>query len=1057
MSFLTGLALRRRSVTVLIILLILGGGLATYMSLQVELFPEIEFPLVTVMTFYPSANPDAVASDVTEPIESAISGAAGIKNIQSISSESLSMVLANFTFGTDMADAERTISGRVANLTLPAGVNQPKVARIDPDAFPIMQFSVLADRDIAELQQIVESVVLPSIMGIEGVFDIEVTGGVDRQILVEVDPALMAAFGLSMFQVGSVLGENNVAAPAGAVTENGQTLPVRTMHSYRSLDELSNLVVGFAPNPAQTGPPVPGAAGAPAAQPVRLAEVAEISIGAGPASSVSRTNGSPSLGIGILKEAEANTVDVAQAVLDAIESLDALPADVEVATIFNDGPQIKQQIDTLQREALFGFLFALAVVFVFLMTLRPTIWKGLRLTLRPTLVIGLSIPLSIFTGILIMGSQGMSLNFMTLGGLAISVGRVVDDSIVVLENVYRHIQRGEDRFEVALTATREVAPAIIASTLTTIVVFVPLGFIQGLVGAFFLPFAMTISFALAASLLVALTAVPVVGALLVRPGDMPESDEEDNGEILQETWMHRLYTPILVFALRQKAVTLITALVVTVASVGLLAVIPISLFPAGGERMLTIDMTMPSGTSMDRTFEEVDQIEEVLQEMTDSGDVEAYMTTVGNPESGFLPGAAAGAGGASRANIFVRLSKDAPTDFTDQLRETLESDGPRKVSLSEIGAGPPSTGLEVRVTGSDQTAIAQATGELVAEFSRIEGIIDVTSNIAESKDEVVIDVDPTAAGALGLSARSVAFQVGQHMIGQVVTQLELDGASLEVRLLGRPDSVDTVAKIAKLTVLGPMGAAALEDIASVSVKQGPVTISRSDGQRSASITGGLTSDDTQAIGAEVQRRVDAIDLPPGVEVVVGGIFQEITEGFQDIFMAMAIGVVLVYLVMAASLGALRNPFVIVMSLPLAIIGALASLAVTGRALGLPAMMGFLLLIGIVVTNAIVLIAFVEQMREAGRGVHEALVLAGRVRLRPILMTGFTTSFALIPLAAFASESGGIIGAEMATVVIGGLVSSTALTLIVIPVVYTLMHVSIPGIFRRNKPDATPSS
>jgi len=269
--------------------------------------------------------------------------------------------------------------------------------------------------------------------------------------------------------------------------------------------------------------------------------------------------------------------------------------------------------------------------------------------------------------------------------------------------------------------------------------------------------------------------------------------------------------------------------------------------------------------------------------------------------------------------------------------------------------------------------------------------------------------------------------------------------------------VDTVAKIAKLTVLGPMGAAALEDIASVSVKQGPVTISRSDGQRSASITGGLTSDDTQAIGAEVQRRVDAIDLPPGVEVVVGGIFQEITEGFQDIFMAMAIGVVLVYLVMAASLGALRNPFVIVMSLPLAIIGALASLAVTGRALGLPAMMGFLLLIGIVVTNAIVLIAFVEQMREAGRGVHEALVLAGRVRLRPILMTGFTTSFALIPLAAFASESGGIIGAEMATVVIGGLVSSTALTLIVIPVVYTLMHVSIPGIFRRNKPDATPSS
>ncbi|HJO81944.1 MAG: efflux RND transporter permease subunit [SAR202 cluster bacterium] len=1049
MSFLTGLALRRRSVTVLIILLVLGGGLATYMSLQVELFPEIEFPLVTVMTFYPSANPDAVASDVTQPIESAISGTSGVKNVQSISSESVSMVLANFTFGTDMAEAERTISGRVGSLTFPTGVNQPRVARIDPDAFPVMQLSVLADRDIAEIQQIVESVVLPPILGIDGVFDLEITGGVDRQILVEVDPERMSEFGLSMFQVGSALGENNVAAPSGAVTENGQTLPVRTMHTYRSLEELNELVVGFAPSPGQSGSPAPGA---PQLQPVKLSDVAEVSVGAGPASSVSRTNGRPSLGIGVLKEPEANTVEVAKAVLAAIESLDALPADVEVATIFNDGPQIQEQIDTLQREALFGFLFALAVVFAFLITLRPTIWKGLTLTLRPTLVIGLSIPLSIFTGILIMGSQGMSLNFMTLGGLAISVGRVVDDSIVVLENVYRHVQRGEDRFEIALKATREVAPAIIASTLTTIVVFVPLGFIQGLVGAFFLPFALTISFALGASLIVALTAVPVVGALLVRPGDMPDSDEKDDGEVLQETWIHRAYTPVLVFALDHKAIALITALVATVASVGLMAFIPISLFPAGGERFLTIDMTMPSGTSIERTFEEVDQIEGVLQGLAAVGDVESYMTTVGNPESGFQPGGGAGAGGASRANILVRASQDAPEDITDQLRETLESEGERRISISEIGAGPPSTGLEVRVTGADQAAIAKATTELVAEFSRIDGIIDVTSNIAESKDEVVIDVDPTAASALGLSARAVAFQVGQHMIGQVVTQLELEGASLDVRLLGRPDSVDSIDKISQLTIVGPMGVTALEDVASVSVEQGPVTISRSDEQRSASITGGLTSDDTQAIGAEVQRRVDAIDLPPGVEVVVGGIFQEITEGFQDIFKAMAIGVVLVYLVMAASLGALRNPFVIVMSLPLAIIGALAALAVTGRALGLPAMMGFLLLIGIVVTNAIVLIAFVEQMRESGRDIREALVLAGRVRLRPILMTGFTTSFALIPLAAFASESGGIIGAEMATVVIGGLVSSTALTLIVIPVVYTLMHSSIPGIFRRTASD-----
>ena len=327
-------------------------------------------------------------------------------------------------------------------------------------------------------------------------------------------------------------------------------------------------------------------------------------------------------------------------------------------------------------------------------------------------------------------------------------------------------------------------------------------------------------------------------------------------------------------------------------------------------------------------------------------------------------------------------------------------------------------------------------------------MVNVTSDVTEARDEIIVNVDPAAAAKTGLSAQQVAFQVNQFLVGQTVTQVEVDGRTIDVALTGRSGDIDSVEKVESLMVAGPLGAVPLGTIASVQVQPGPVTISRTDGVRSASITGSIASDDTQAVGIEIQEKIDGLPLPPGVEVASGGVFAQIAEGFQDIFLAMAVGIVLVYLVMVAGLGSLRNPFVIVTSLPLALIGALAALAITGRSLGLPAMMGILLLIGIVVTNAIVLIAFVEQLRQRGLSVYDALIEGGRIRLRPILMTAITTSFALLPLAVFAEDAGGIIGAELATVVIGGLASSTVLTLVVVPVVYTLANESIPNLFRR---------
>ncbi len=1043
MSFITELALRRTSVTILIVVSILLGGTLTYRSLSVELFPEIEFPLVTVSTYYPSSNPDAVVRNVTEPIENAISGVQGLESIQSSSFENRSVILASFKFGTDMREAELTIISNLNGISFPPGVDEPAVVRINPDTFPVIQLSVLGDREAIEVQEFVESLVVPAISSVDGVLRIELTGLVDHQVHVTVNTVRLSDFGISMLQLSRVLRENNVTLPGGSITQGSQTFPIRTTNSYNSLEQLQNLPIGLTSfQPSLDNPE----------NQVLLSDIAEITLGMGTGSSVSRTNGSPSIGVSVLKDPEANTVDVTNRVLESLASLNGLPTDIEIVTITNDGPEIQSQLDHLLREALVGFLFAIGVVFMFLITIRPNLLKGVQLTLRPTLVIGLSIPLSILTGILLMGTQGMSLNMMTLGGLAISVGRVVDDSIVVLENVYRHIQRGEDRFQAALEATREVAPAIFASTLTTIAVFVPLAFIQGLVGSFFLPFALTVCFALSASFLVALTAVPVLGALLLRPNvsdpDKTLSISDMTGTYTtsddSHSWTQKVYKHALVWSLRHKAVTLLASALLTVGSLSLIILIPVTLFPSGGERFVSIDVQLPPGSSVEKIFDQVDDVENVLAGLLDEGIAETYQTTVGSLNNPFSSGS--NSGRPSSANILLRLSENSPAGMADILRRDLSGTG-RSVVVTEIADGPPQSELEVKVTGGDYTAISGVAADLARDFESIEGIVNVSSDVSEARPEIVIVVNPVISGFLGLTATSVAAQVNQIFAGRPITQIDLNGDSVGVVLKLSQDDSSSIDKVKSIIITGPSGSANLGDLAEVSFKPSPVSISRFDGQRAASIIGSITDNDTQKIGQKVQAKIDAMNLPPGVKVTTGGVFQQIAEGFRDIFSAMAIGVLLVYLVMIISLGSLKSPFVIITSLPLALIGALIALAITGRTLGLPAAMGLLLLIGIVVTNAIVLIAFVEQLRERGLNIHDALVQGGLVRLRPILMTAFTTSFALIPLAVFASDEGGIIGAELATVVIGGLASSTFLTLIVVPVVYTLVHSSLPRVFR----------
>ena len=1029
MRFITAAAISRRTVTLLAVIILLAGGVFAYNSLQVELFPEIEFPLVVVTTSYPSADPEAVVKDVTAPIERVIDGTEGLESVQSTSFEGNSIVLATFRYGTDMADAESAVQNNINVLTFPDGADEPEVSRFDPDQLPVLQFSVVTDEGTERAFEFVESRILPELSGIDGILQVLVTGEVEQQVRVSADPGRMLANGVALPQIAAALSENNVTLPAGLVFGESGSMPVRTIHTLGSVEEIRNLVVSSTPSGAVT-----------------LRDVADVELTDGTPTSISRTNGKPAINVSIVKEAEANTIEVTEAVREALEGLGQLPSGLEIVIVSDQGPEIQQQIDTLLSEALYGFLFAVAVVFTFMLTIRPTVVRGLLTTLRPTVVIALSIPLSIFTGILLMTWQDMTLNFMTLGGLAISVGRVVDDAIVVLENVYRHIQAGRERWRAALDATTEVGPAIFASTLTTIVVFIPLGFIQGLVGAFFLPFALTVVFALAASLVVALTAVPVLGAYLLRPGDLPEGAGEDDIAFVNETWMQRAYAPVIRWALGHKAVTIIAAVVLTVASLALLSLIPVTLFPSGGQRYVEVNLTLPPGTPPDRTLAEVIQMEDAVRDIA-----EIYTATVGATDlgGGGVPGSF------NQASLLVALTPDAPEDAAGVLREQLQSPG-RQLQITELADGPPVAGVEISIAGANYQDIAQVSNELASSLSSMDGVVNLNSDVTQARQEIAVEVDPSAAAEIGLTSRQVGFQLSQFLVGRVVTTINIEGKATEVVLSGSKEATNSLDPstgpgLGNLIIAGPGGTAPLRELARLTIREGPVTISRTDGQRSASITGDITADDTQAVGVEIDRKIAELDLPPGVSVTSGGIFADIAEGFQAIFLSIAVGIILMYLVMVGSLGSLRNPFIIITSLPLALIGVMVALAITGRTLGLPAMMGLLLLIGIVVTNAIVLIAFVEQLRSRGMSVTDALVTGGRVRLRPILMTALTTSFALLPLAAFSGGEGGIISAELATVVIGGLISSTALTLIVVPVVYYLFNVSIPNLLGKLRP------
>jgi HAE1 family hydrophobic/amphiphilic exporter-1 len=1017
MSWISRAAVSRRSVTLLLAVALFGGGLVAWANLKQELLPDVSFPVATIIAPYPGAAADEVAGQVVEPIERAVQSISGIDQVRSTSANSIGFVIAQFEYGTNIDEAVTSMEDAIAAVGLPDGVS-PEVSQLDINASPVVIASISsADASLTELGDVASGRIVPELEGISGVANVEITGGLSDQVTVTLDPAAVARYGVNIQQVTAALGASNVTFPAGQVPSGDEAIPVTVVGQIGSADALRQLVVGV----DQTGQ-VP--------TPVTLGDIASIETTQVANTGYGRINGREALGLSVSKTQSANTVEVTDAVTAALREIaGSSDVDLKIDVVSDQASFILESRDGLLREGGLGAVFAVLTIFFFLFSLRSTV------------VAAISIPLSLLIALVLMQFTGITINIMTLGGLAVAVGRVVDDSIVVLENTYRHRALGEDRLTAVIRGPSEVAGAITSSTLTTVAVFLPLGFAGGLVSQFFLPFALTVTFALLASLLVALTVIPVLAFFLV---GAPGGAVDAAGEPQRSIWV-RAYDPTIRLVLGSKwraAGVVAGAFVLFAASLAIAPLLPTQFLNSGSEKILSVSISPPSGTTSEAVIAKAAQAEKIL--LADD-DVTLVQTTV-PPEgdTGFRTLIAAQQGrAANSASLILRLDTNADLQAAsvrlDEALSPLEADGWDAAVQQTNGPGG-SSNLSLVVSGPDSETVQAATQAVTQALADVDGLANVTSDLVAATPQIVVRVDTARAAAAGVSAAQVGGVVRGALTPTQVTAIHpSEGDAVDVILRIDPRAVDSVEALRAL----PVGqGVTVGDVASVEQQEVRPTITRVNGAPSSTVSGEITSEDTGAVSTAVRSELDRLDssgeLPAGASVAIGGVSEQQAEAFGGLFTAMGVAVVLVYVMLVLAFNSLITPFIILFSLPLATVGAFPALLLTGRPIGVSALIGFLMLIGIVVTNAIVLLDLVERHRAEGMPVREALIRGGHTRVRPILMTAIATILALVPLAAGFNE-GSIIAAELGTVVIGGLLSSTFLTLIVVPAAYYLVR------------------
>jgi hydrophobic/amphiphilic exporter-1 (mainly G- bacteria), HAE1 family len=1007
MSVLTRLSLANRGLVALIAIIIAGFGVYMIPSIKQQLLPSLEFPGAFIGASLPGASPEIIEAQITKPLEDAVKGADGLDSIQSTTREGSASIQVTFEFGTDLDNAVNQLTASVNRIqpTLPDDVT-PTIFAGGTDDIPAIVLAASGGADESDLAAKLNATVVPELNAIDGVRDVAVTGVRSKQVVITPNRAKLAAAGVSPQSIITLLQANGISIPAGSVTDGTRALSVEVGTPITNAQQLGDLYL--------TSP----------RGPVKLSAVATVETKLATATSYTRTDGVDSLGIAVTASPDGNPVAISHEVRDQLSKLQA-DSGAKLTVIVDQAPFVERSIKSLTTEGLLGLIMAVIVILVFL------------LSVRSTLVTAVSIPMSVLIALIGLKVGDYSLNLLTLGALTIAVGRVVDDSIVVLENIKRHLGYGEEKVHAILAGVREVAGAVTASTLTTVAVFAPIALVGGFVGQLFAPFAITVTVALVASLFVSLTVVPVLAYWFLRPASGGAEAEATRVAAEQKELrspLQRVYLPVIRFATKRRWSTVAIGLVVLLGTGVLATQLKTNFLDQSGQDSITISQKLPVGTSLATTDAAAKKVEAVI---SGRDGVTTYQVTVGNGD--FNP--FIGAGGASGATFNVALTEKADaTKISDELRADI-------AKLSDVGevtvGGDDSTGfnsskLSVVVQAADQDVLTAATDQVRQVMAATKNVIDVDTTLAASVPRLDVTVDRAAAARAGLTEAAVGQSVAGAFRAAPAGRITVDGTTQDVVISFGAAPAD-IAALRALPIATPRGIIALDAIADINQVNGPEEVTRIDGNRSASVNGTATGSNVGATTRELTTKLKDLKLPGGATYQIGGVSQQQSDAFGDLGLAVLAAIAIVFIIMVATFRSLLQPLILLISIPFAATGAIALLLITGTPLGVPALIGVLMLVGIVVTNAIVLMDLINRYRQQGMGVQEAVIEGGRHRLRPILMTAIATIFALLPMALGLTGEGGFISQPLAIVVIGGLVSSTLLTLVLVPTLYTMVE------------------
>ncbi len=1167
---LTKLSLAHRTVVLLLSLLTIGLGVYSTGALKQELIPSIDVPRGSVVSVYSGAAPDVVEAQLSKPIESAVKSVDGVTDVTSTSSSGVSQVSVQWDYGLSADDMASKLRGAIDSIaaSLPANVD-PRVVTGGTDDIPVALLALSSDEDLNTLSQKVTDTVAPELKALAGVRDVAVSGKEEHEVVITYQQATLEQYGVDPATIAQLFAANSTAIPSGTMHTGTANLDVQTGTTYSSSTQIADLRVQGTDGPVRLG---------------ELATVAEQPV---EKTSISRVDGRASLTLSLTKTPDANTVTVAHAIADKLPELErALGSNARFVTVFDQAPYIEQSVHDLTVEGGIGLAMAVFVILLFLRSLRPT------------LITAISIPLSLLIALIALWVGGFTLNILTLAALTVAIGRVVDDSIVVIENIKRHQSYGEVGGKSIINAVREVAGAVTSSTLTTVAVFLPIGLVGGQAGEIFRPFAVAVVVALLASLVVSLTIIPVFASWFMKPQATPSRGEVPNEET--DTWLQKSYLPVLNWTLAHRWITLLIAFGIFVGTIALVPRLKTDFIGDAGNESLAITQELPAGTSLSQTDKAAARVEQVLA--ADPA-VQTYSTTIGGASSAvFL----APPSDTNKANFTVPLKAGSNgAETADRLRRQIAELGPDVGEVEvALGAGNTSSGVVVYVESSNPDQLSAANDKVTAMMAGIPGLTNVTSDLSTARDMLKVTVNDSKAADLGMTQSSIGQAVARSVRGQLIGTLAEGDTTLNVYLRSRkpvqsidelreiklpvtqvmngdaksdaadkvqarsdklsaegkrdatkayndqvaalkksrsqavksqsalnkqlssaksrlaslqrqlaaaqrqlaticptqpanpicaplPASIYTLsqqlsAAAAQVAQLGAAQAQAksgvtqvdkqldalreqrtasleaqdkqqsiqdaskaaadatadpvrLRQVAKVTMVQAPASITRVNGVRAATISGSSESSDLGATTAALTQGIASLDLPQGVTVRIGGVSQQQQESFAQLGLAMVVAVAVVYLIMVATFGSLLQPMILLVSIPFAATGALGLSLLTDTALGIPSMIGLLMLIGIVVTNAIVLIDLINQKRKSGSNIEQSIAAGARLRVRPIVMTALATIFALVPMALGLTGGGVFISKPLAIVVIGGLVSSTLLTLILVPVLYDLLE------------------